>query len=129
MKKFITRVNEENKKQNDSLFFNEGDTPMTIKVELDNGEKYELLVIVRGEKELYKDGKRIDADIRAYYENDEMLQKDMDNGVLELEHINWFELIIYHNGEPHYLDYIFYTLTAFENYTDEEILNFIIKGM
>ena len=129
MKREFKRVSDSNPNQNDSLFFFQGDVPAVLEVVLVNGERYEFLARVEGEKRIYKGKDRVDLDLVTMYSNDEELNIDIQNDILEIENNNWFAIFIVHNNEEYSTEDIVYSLEELNGYTDQDLLDLIKENV
>lgn len=126
IKKF--EIFNENKKQKDSLFFNLGDCPASLKVEYKNKE-YKILAIADGEKRIYKKGSNISNDIEYYYSSDEELKKDIQEDKIEIENNNWFYILIVSENKKYMTDEIIHSLDDLEYFSDEDVIELIEKSV
>lgn len=126
IKKF--EIFNENKKQKDSLFFNLGDCPASLKVEYKNKE-YKILAIADGEKRIYKKGSNISNDIEYYYSSDEELNKDIQDDEIEIENNNWFYLLITSENNKYMTEEIIHSLDELEYFSDEDVIELIEKNV
>lgn len=126
IKKF--EIFNENKKQKDSLFFNLGDCPASLKIDYKNKE-YEILAIVDGEKRIYKKGSNISNDIEYYYSSDEELNKDIQAEEIEIENNNWFYLLITSENKKYMTEEIIHSLDELEYFSDEDVIELIEKNV
>lgn len=129
MKREFKRVPDANPNQNNSLFFFQGDVPATLDVMLVNGERYEFLARVEGEKKIYKGKDRVDLDLATMYSNDEELNNDIQNDILEIENNNWFGIFIIHNNEEYSTEDIIYSLEELNDYSDQDLLDLIKENV
>ena len=129
MKREFKRVQDSNPNQNDSLFFFQGDIPVVLEVVLVNGERYEFLARVEGEKKIYKGKDRVDLDLATMYSNDEELNNDIQNDILEIENNNWFGIFIIYNSEEYSTEDIIYSLEELNEYTDQDLLDLIKENV
>lgn len=123
-KEFIRDDEYTNKNQNNVLFFNEDDIPARLNVKYNN-ENYEILAIVDGKKNIYKNNEPLEGEISELYKSDEELDRDLD---LKLEVLicNWFTIIIMDKDEEEYrTDKVIYSLKELEELSDEEIIDLI----